>query len=131
MATAERADRAREKSKKEEDYKAHLEGVSDEMLERIDDPDYDIIAALASVKKKDRSSLLSEYKALSTATVPEESDFDAVDKVRAATDAFATGSMVTVDGKTFRADKAYARKVLKDNFNDLDSSDRPRLRDRM
>jgi hypothetical protein len=130
LRTAESADRNREETAKDEAYDDYVEGVTDNMVQNIDNPDYNIDAVLADpkIETADKRSFVEDYKAFSTATIPETSDFDAVERVKIAQDAFAMGKTVTVDDRTFKADKQYARQVLKENWKDLDSSDRKKYR---
>ena len=83
LKTAEKADRDRAKAETDQAYDAGVEAVSDDMINGVVSGDYDVNAILLNpnIKATDKKSLVADYKALSTATVPEESDFDAVDRV--------------------------------------------------
>ena len=123
LRTAEKADRDRAKAEEEQAYKDSVEVVADEMVNGIVDGSYDVNVILMNpdLKLDDKKSLVADYKALSTATIPEQSDFDAVDRVKEAIDAYKVGKI----------DKDAARTVLKDNFKYLDAADRKKYRNEL
>jgi hypothetical protein len=130
LRVAETADRNREKTAREEAYDLYVDGKHDEMVQGLDDPEYSIDAVIADpdIEATEKRSIVSDYRAFSTSSIPEVSDFDAVERVKVAQDAYAMGQSVTVDNKTFKADKQYALDALKNNFKDLDAADRKKYR---
>lgn len=128
LRTAETADRSRTKDAEDKAHEDKLETISDDMAKGVVEGVYDITPVLLdpTLTAKERTAKIAEYKAFSTATTPQESDFDAIDRVQTAIDAFTTGASVLVKGKPVNADKAYARNILKDNYKSLNSADRTR-----
>jgi len=116
MKTSATADHDREQSVLDAQHKQLLEGISDGIaIGEIGPLD---IFGNPNISGPEKTQKLAEYKAFSTATIPEVSDFDAVDRVKAANEAFATG----------KQNKEFARNVLKNEFSKLDAADRKKYR---
>jgi len=120
LRTAENADRARAETDTKKAYTNMVDAESDKMVNGIIDGTFDINTVLANpdIKTTDKRTLLSDYQAFSIATVPEESDPDAVERIKVAIDNYGIGKI----------DKTDARTSLKDNFKFLNTSDRTKYR---
>ena len=112
LRTAEKADRDRAKIQSEEAYDTKI----GEIQQKLIDPNFDISTILQDpdIKGDDKTSLLSDYKAFSSALIPEESSFDAIGFVQTAIDDYFNGK------RPFQ----YAYTTLKNNWKHLNSADR-------
>lgn len=110
-----------------------LDLARDEMIQDVISGTYDPSTMLRNpfISNENKLKLISDAQSLTTAITPNDSDFDAIESVETAIDAFAMGSSVVIGGKTVRANKEYARKVFMDNFGKLDKGDRDKYQNQI
>ncbi len=130
------ADHARRKETEKQEKEALVEGYNDDMIDGVvgagqyEDKPYDVTKVLKDKRLTidEKNEVLDNWKKANAILVPEESDFNAVERLEAAIDAFATGRKVTVDGIEQVATRDHARNVLASNLHLLDATDRKKYR---